>query len=151
MDDRESKNRIPCVIEAGVLTNPRDMQRVLRDLGHVRYIELVDDVAQREGEGYVMSVVSHPSHATVVAHKRLYLNVNGFDYLKLTPVGDSGTAFDLVVDAYRTLRILPQTDPLSECLDDAPGSEAARLLDETLDSELYAEIYADDEDAPDSF
>lgn len=146
MDERESKNRIPCVIEAGVLTSPRDMQRVLRDLGHVRYVELVDDVVQREGEGYVMSVVSHPSNATVVAHKRLYLNVNGFDYLKLVPVSDSVTAFDLVIDAYRTLRLLPQTDPLAECLDEGPGSDAARLLDETLDSELYAEIYADDED-----
>ena len=146
MDEREFKNQIPCLIESGVLTNYRDMQRILRDLGHVRYAEVVEGTVRHEGEGYVMSVVSNHHSATVVAHKRLYLNVNGFDYLRLEPTDDGSTAFELV-DACRTLRLLPQVDPIAECLADDDLSETAHLLEDPLDTELYAEIYADDDDA----
>src|SRR5262245_11105931 len=101
MDERERKNQIPCVIDSGVLTNYRDMQRILRDLGHVKYAESIDGQMHRDGEGYVMSVVSNAHSATVVAHKRLYLNVNGFDYLRLEPLDDGSTAFELI-DTIRT-------------------------------------------------
>jgi hypothetical protein len=146
MDERERKNQIPCVIEAGVLTNYRDMQRILRDLGHVKYAEVIDGQVHRDGEGYVMSVVSNGHSATVVAHKRLYLNVNGFDYLRLEPMDDGSTAFELI-DSCRTLRLVPQVDPISECLAADEIDETARLLEDPLDAELYAEIYADDDDA----
>ncbi|MBC7541906.1 MAG: hypothetical protein H7338_04170 [Candidatus Sericytochromatia bacterium] len=148
MDEREVKNQIPCVIESGVLTNYRDMQRILRDLGHVRYAEVVDGDVRHEGEGYVMSVVSNGHSATVVAHKRLYLNVNGFEYLRLAPIDHQSTAFELV-DSCRTLRLIPQVDPIAECLADDDIVEAARLLEDPLDTDLYAEIYADDDDAVD--
>jgi hypothetical protein len=134
MDERERKNQIPCVIDAGVLTNHRDMQRILRDLGHVKYAEIIDGHVNRDGEGYVMSVVANGHSANVVAHKRLYLNVNGFDYLRLEPMDDGSTAFELV-------------DPISECLGADEVDETARLLEDPLDAELYAEIYADDDDA----
>jgi hypothetical protein len=144
MDERERKNQIPCVIDSGVLTNYRDMQRILRDLGHVKYAEIIDGDVHRDGEGYVMSVVSNAHSATVVAHKRLYLNVNGFDYLRLEPMDDGSTAFELI-DAIRTLRLVPQVDPISECLAADEADETARLLEDPLDAELYAEIYNDDD------
>ena len=145
MDERERKNQIPCVIETGVLSNYRDMQRILRDLGHVRYAEVVDGAVCREGEGYVMSVVSNGYSATVVAQKRIYLNVNGFEYLQLQPLADGSTAFELV-DACRTLRLVPQVDPVTECMGSDDLIETTRLLEDPLDAELYAEIYADDDD-----
>lgn len=145
MEDRELKNRIPCLIEQGILYNYRDMIRVLRDLGHVRYQELVNGEVQTEGEGYVVSVVSSVQSATIVINKRLYLNVNGFDYLTMaTETGTKQAQLELV-DTDRILRLCPITDPLTEEQPISVEQVSRDLDEESLSEEEFAEIYLEDD------
>lgn len=136
------EHQIPCIIEEGLVCSFRDMQRVLRDLGHVRYIEFLDGKVRTRGEGYVMSVVSNGHSASVIAHKRIYLNVNAFEALKIA-THTHETHFDLI-EPHRTLRLIPLTDPVSECL----SADSQDALDEVydFDEDVLAEIYGDDED-----
>lgn len=112
-DDREDRNQIPCIIDEGIIANRRDMLRVLRDLGHVRYAEFIGEEVHGHGEGIVSNVYAHDRAATIIANKRLYLNVNGFDYLKLSRPEADITTFDLIVGT-RILRLEPLSDPLRE-------------------------------------
>ena len=147
-DDREDRNRIPCIVDAGIIANRKDMVRVLRDLGHVRYADLVGDDVRATGEGIVSSVFTHEAAATIVANKRLYLNVNGFDYLRLGAADEQPT-FDLVCED-RTLRL----EPLSDGLRDGTVIEEASyvsadalqgLMGTHLSEEDLAELFLDDE------
>jgi hypothetical protein len=110
-DERELKNQIPCIVDEGIVANRRDMVRILRDLGHVRYQDMLDGRLRTEGEGFVTSVFSNQNGATIFVNKRLYINVNSFDYLRLGKTEDDGAAIDLVDEA-RTVRLLPLSDPL---------------------------------------
>lgn len=113
MDLREEKNKIPCIVDEGVVVNRRDMVRILRDLGHVRYTDFDGDRVRTVGEGYVTSVFSNGAGSTIFVNKRLYINVNSFDYLKLSKLEDETAAFDLV-DEQRTVRLIPLSDALQE-------------------------------------
>lgn len=113
MGEREDKNKIQCIVDEGVLANRRDMVRILRDLGHVHYEDLVDGHVRTRGEGYVANVCSNPTAATVFVNKRLYINVNGFDYMKMARTGTDDTAIELVDDR-RTIRLLPSSDGVQD-------------------------------------
>ena len=145
MDDREQKNQIQCIVDEGVLVNRRDIVRILRDLGTVRYLDIQDGTVVRTGEGYVASVVSSASSSTVIANKRLYLNVNSFEYLRLGVEADL-PVFDLVDDK-RTIRLIPSPDsagerPAAQSEDETYGTgRLDRLFGDSL-----AEVYLDDED-----
>lgn len=149
-DEREDRNRIPCIVDEGVIANRKDMVRVLRDLGHVRYAELIGEEVRATGEGIIVNVVTHESAATVVANKRIYVNVNGFDYLKLTRVGEDLTAFDLVAEE-RTLRLEPLSDPIrdghiAEEAHYVPAGALGGLIGHQLSEEDLAELFMDDDD-----
>lgn len=103
----------PCIIDAGIVVNKRDILRLLEDLGRVSYEEIRHGQVFRRGEGYVMEVYCDPTCATVVANCTLYLNVNSFDYLELDAPEDERPCFDLVLDG-RILRLRPLSDPISE-------------------------------------
>ena len=145
MEDRELKNRIPCLIEQGIVYNYRDMIRVLRDLGHVRYQELVGETVRAEGEGYVVSVVSSSQSATIIINKRLYINVNGFDYLTLATDSESRQSRLDLVDGERIIRLSPVTDPLAEDQPISVEQVQRDLEEEVLSEEEFAEIYLDDD------
>src|SRR6185369_2311169 len=104
MDEREEKNQIQCIVDEGIVVNRRDMVRILRDLGHVRYRDCVEGAMRREGEGIVMSVFANDKSSTIIVNKRLYINVNSFDYLRIGGDGDAVT-IDLI-DNQRTVRLL---------------------------------------------
>lgn len=148
-EDRESRNRIPCIVDEGIIANRRDMVRVLRDLGLVHYADVVRGKVRAEGEGMVSQVFAHEAAATIVANRRLYVNVNGFDFLRLARVGEDGAAFDLVSDE-RTLRLEPLSDPLR---DGQPIEETTYVAAEALNGlmgvqlseEDLAELFMDDE------
>lgn len=151
MDSREAMNHLQCIIDQGVLVNRRDMVRILRDLGQVCYQDLVDGEIQRQGEGIIVEVASNDHAATVVVNKRLYLNVQAFDYLKLG-CDEAGEAVLELVSNRRSLRLLPLSDPLREphqaVLPDAEAvSQRAidRLLEDTL-AEVYLEDLDEEED-----
>ncbi len=117
----------PCIVDAGTLINKRDMYRLLSDLGHVQYVDIVDRQPRREGEGYVMEVYADSQTATLVANRALYININSFDYLNLDtvmePSGSSLVILDLVQDN-RVLRLIPLTDPRHDRLRDLEESRA---------------------------
>lgn len=103
----------PCIINSGAIVNKRDMQRLLADMGRVRYLHLEDGQVQSEGEGYIREVFADPQQATIVANHALYLNVYSFDYIELRQSTEEGAYLDLVQDC-RLLRLIPLSNPLKE-------------------------------------
>lgn len=148
-EERESRNRIPCIVDEGIIANRRDMVRVLRDLGHVRYTDMIGDEVRAAGEGLVSQVFSHESAATIVANRRLYVNVNGFDFMRLTRGGEHAVAFELVFEA-RTLRLEPLSDPLrdGQVLEETAYISAEALgglMGPQLSEEDLAELFQDED------
>lgn len=146
MDTRDDKNQLQCIVDEGLLVNRKDMVRILRDLGPVRYQDLVNGAIAHQGEGVIMNVVANDQNATVILNKRLYLNVNGFDYLSLGSDEAGGALVDLVAER-RTLRLIPTSDPMQ---DHTQGVlvEASASPREALDrifGDTFAEVYLDDD------
>jgi hypothetical protein len=145
MDERELKNQIPCIVDEGIVVNRRDMVRILRDLGHVRYADIVEDRVRTQGEGVVTSVFSNFNGSTIIVNKRLYINVNSFSYLRLGRTEEDAAAIDLVDEA-RVVRLIPLSDPLqgpSYGVEPAivqHGGSFGRILEDG-----YAEVYLDED------
>lgn len=136
----------PCIIDTGIVVNKLDMQRLLIDLGRVRYIHTQDERVQSEGEGYVMEVFADPSRSTLIANHALYLNVYSFDYLELKLSPERDTYFELVQDG-RQLRLIPLSNPLQE---QVSRSFNAAALDAVVDQVLSSnwDVQLDDDDCP---
>ncbi|MGL4377350.1 MAG: hypothetical protein ACRCT1_12990 [Microcoleaceae cyanobacterium] len=136
----------PCIIDTGIIVNKRDMQRLLVDLGRVRYIHSLDGKIKTEGEGYIMEVCADPSRSTLGANHTLYLNVYSFDYLELRESPEQLTFFDLVQDG-RQLRLIPLSNPLQ---DEFSRNLNAAALDAVVDQVLSSnwDVQIDDDDCP---
>ncbi|MNY19345.1 hypothetical protein D3C86_1527730 [compost metagenome] len=146
MEPRDRKNQLQCIVDEGLLVNRRDMVRVLRDLGPVRYQDLIDGKIAHQGEGIIVNVVANDQNATVILNKRLYLNVNAFDYLSLSADEVGGALVDLVSDQ-RTLRLIPTSDPMQEqehgVIVEASGSSREAL--DRIFGDHFAEVYLEDD------
>jgi hypothetical protein len=103
----------PCIVDAGILLNKQDMQRVLTDLNRVRYIYTQDCRITSQGEGCILEVFADPHRSTLVANGALYINVCSFDYLTLGRDVNQAPWFDLIQDD-RQLRLIPLSNPLQE-------------------------------------
>ncbi|MEB3174640.1 MAG: hypothetical protein VKN60_05550 [Cyanobacteriota bacterium] len=99
----------PCVIDRGLLVQKEDMKRVLNSLSRVRYRYTLEDLHYSEGEGWILAVFADPAQATIVVNQSLYINVQSFDYLKLTQV-DQQSVLTLVQDS-RQLELTPLAAP----------------------------------------
>lgn len=145
MDSRDPINQLQCIVDEGVLVQRKDMVRILRDLGQVRYQEWRNDQLRRQGEGIIVHVTASDRAATVILNKRLYLNVNAFDYLQLGCDEAGGAWVDLVSDGL-TLRLIPLTDPMESPV--LAGHEPVGIQRGALDrlfGESFAEVYLDDD------
>ncbi|PIQ28474.1 hypothetical protein COW36_13150 [bacterium (Candidatus Blackallbacteria) CG17_big_fil_post_rev_8_21_14_2_50_48_46] len=143
MKQNNPDQQIPCIIENGIVYGLKDIYRIIRDMGHVRYAEVVDDHIRASGEGYIMSVVANHHSATVIANRRIYLNVCGFDYMTIRTEEDGQVHFELV-DARRTLRLSPATDLNPE---DLSEEKPVRFEEYSpFEPEEFAEIQLDDDD-----
>lgn len=140
---QDQEHQIPCIIENGIVYGVKDIFRIVRDMGHVKYAELINGEVQSEGEGYIMSVVANQQSATVIANQRLYLNVCGFEYLSIATREDGQVHFDLV-HPYRTLRLTPTPDSNAE--EGAETREARYESYDEFEQEDFAEIHLDDDD-----
>lgn len=139
----EPDHQIPCIIENGIVYGMKDIYRIVRDMGHVRYSEIVNTEVVTRGEGYIMSVVANHQSATIIANQRLYLNVCGFDYMRISTQEDGNVHFDLV-HPYRTLRLTPVPDAGGE---EALEKQAQRYEDyDPFEQEDFAEIQLEDDD-----
>lgn len=146
MDDREYKNQLQCIVDEGILYNHKDMARILRDLGHVRYIDIRAGSELTSGEGYVMAAHPHPQSATIIVNKRIYINPRSFDYLQLgrDPLGHS--VLDLV-EGDRVIRIVPLSEPSAKQIESSESYQAD-ILDRMFEDD-FAEAYLDEEDDQD--
>lgn len=140
---QDQEHQIPCIIENGIVYGVKDIFRIVRDMGHVKYAEIINGETQSEGEGYIMSVVANQQSATVIANQRLYLNVCGFEYLSIATREDGQVHFDLV-HPYRTLRLTPTPDANAE--ENAETRETRYESYDEFEQEDFAEINLDDDD-----
>jgi hypothetical protein len=148
VDEREERNQIPCIVDEGLVVNRKDMVRILRDLGHVKYSDSQDGTVRTEGEGFVFSVFANYNRSTIFVNKRLYINVNSFSHIALSKLEDGTAAIDLVDDA-RTVRLVPLTDPLQER--QRFLAEPVMVPNERIFAEDLAEVYQDEDyDEPDN-
>lgn len=137
----------PCIIDTGIIINKRDMQKLLVDLGRVRYHHIQDEQVCSEGEGYILEVFANPQQATLVANHALYLNVYSFDYLELKQSPEKETYFDLVQEGGRLLRLIPLTNPLQEQFNRNLNAAALdAVMDQVLSSNWDTPL--DDDDCP---
>ncbi|MBD2485218.1 hypothetical protein [Planktothrix sp. FACHB-1365] len=135
----------PCIIDTGIVLNKRDMQKLLVDLGRVRYLHIQDGQICTEAEGYILEVFANPQQATLVANHSLYLNVYSFDYLELKQSPDKETYFDLVQEGGRLLRLIPLNNPLQEQFNRNFNAAALdAVMDQVLSSNWDAQIDEDD-------
>lgn len=110
----------PCIIESGILVNKEDIKRLINDLTQVNYIHIIDDVVLNRGTGWILEVFNDPNQATVVVNNSLYINIQSFDYLKLTQVSPQETYFDLIQDN-RQLRLIPLTTTANQDVQSSKG------------------------------
>ncbi|MGB3507949.1 MAG: hypothetical protein WBA93_01630 [Microcoleaceae cyanobacterium] len=136
----------PCIIDTGIIVNKSDMQRLLIDLGRVRYIHTQDGQIQSQGEGYILEVFADRQRSTLVANHSIYLNVYSFDYLELIKSPNQETYFDLITEG-RQLRLVPLSNPMQE---DATRNLNAAAFDAVMDQVLSSnwDMQFDDDDCP---
>jgi len=135
----------PCIVDNGILVSKQDIQRLLSDLGRVRYFYWQDDRLASDGEGFVLDVFQDPCRSTLVANNSLYLNVQSFDYLELSrPNGQVGSRFTLVQDSIR-LELIPLSDPLQDQGDRAIDTAALEAVVAEVLSAGW-DLQMDDED-----
>lgn len=133
MNQKHSSNLpAPCIVDNGIVIHKADMLRLLKGLRNVRYIHRQDDEITNTGQGYVKEVFADPNQATLVANRRLYLNVHSFDYLEMISAGDE-TSFALVQDN----RCLCLT-PLSQCCESRTHKEIDAAALEAIVSEALS-------------
>ena len=141
-------NRVhaPCIIDTGIVVNKLDIERLLIDLGRVRYVHLLDGQIQSQGEGYILEVFEDFQRSTIVANHSIYLNVYSFDYLELKQSRDGEAYFDLINEG-RLLRLIPLSSPLQ---DETSRDFNAAALDAVMDQVLSAnwDVNLDDDDCP---
>ncbi|MGF1496142.1 MAG: hypothetical protein ACFB8W_04870 [Elainellaceae cyanobacterium] len=134
----------PCIVDTGIVVNKQDMQRLLADLGAVRYAYTQDQTLLADGEGYVVEVFADPQQATLVTNQTLYLNVHSFDYLELSRSPEREACFDLMQDS-RQLRLIPLSNPLKERSDRSLNVAALEaVVAEVLSANL--DVKMDDDD-----
>ena len=135
----------PCIVDRGIVINQDDIRRLLADLCHVYYIHSIDGQINSEGQGLIQEIFSDSHQSTLVANRKLYINIQSFDYLQLSKYTDDRTCFDLVQDNLR-LRLIPvsrisQSQAISRNID-AETIEA--MVTEVLSARL--DVQLDDEE-----
>ncbi len=135
----------PCIVEEGIVINQDDIRRLLADLCHVSYVHTIDGKASSEGKGFIQEIFSDSSQSTLIANRKIYINLKSFDYLRLSKSTEGQACFDLIQDN-RILRLIPisrvtQPQSIPKNLDaEAIEAMVAEVLSARLDVQL------DDED-----
>lgn len=135
----------PCIVDEGILIDRDDIKRLLADMCHVHYVHTIEDRVTSEGQGFIQEIFNDSHQSTLIANKKIYININSFDYLKLSKSTDNEACFDLIQDN-RQLRLIPvsrtaQAQTVSKNID-AETIEA--MVTEVLSARL--DVQLDDED-----
>ncbi len=135
----------PCIVDEGIVINQDDIKRLLADLCHVNYVHTIDGEVSSEGQGFIQEIFNDSNQSTLIANRKIYINLQSFDYLCLSKNTEEQACFDLIQDN-RQLRLIPisratqpQTVPKNL---DAEAIEA--MVTEVLSAHL--DVQLDDED-----
>jgi hypothetical protein len=144
-EQTQRKLPAPCIVDFGTIVNKDDMKRLLEDLNHVRYIHTIDNEFHTEGKGWVQEVFNDPHQSTLIANGNLYINLQSFDYLKLSQSSAKETYFDLVQDN-RQLRLIPLSNLAQEPTNTYNFNAAAieAMVTEVLSAQLDVQLDDDD-------
>ena len=96
----------PCIVDEGIIVNQDDIRRLLADLCHVRYVHKLGGQETSQGQGYVREIFSDNHQSTLIANQKIYLNLQSFDYLRLSISTEGNTCFDLI-QGDRQLSLIP--------------------------------------------
>ncbi|MEL6928311.1 MAG: hypothetical protein AAFO95_06735 [Cyanobacteria bacterium J06600_6] len=96
----------PCIVDEGIIVNQDDIRRLLSDLSHVQYVHQIGGQATSSGQGYVREIFSDRHQSTLIANQKIYLNLQSFDYLRLSKTTEGNTCFELIQDN-RQLSLTP--------------------------------------------
>lgn len=107
--EQDGDKQLPCIVGIGVVASKKDMMRVLRGLDHVKFIDLIDGTVEVEDEAFVVEVFSSDAESTIVFNRRIHINVDNFEYLKIK---SSQPGVVELIEGHRTLRLESLTDPL---------------------------------------
>ena len=102
-------SQISCLVEQGIIYSKRDMIRILRDLDRVNYTDLIDNLSVAYGEGYVVEVYANSFDSTLVFNNRLHINVNSFDFLKISSEPEKTVE---LISGHRIIKLKPLTNIL---------------------------------------
>ncbi|MDX1921223.1 MAG: hypothetical protein SFU25_10885 [Candidatus Caenarcaniphilales bacterium] len=80
---KQEDQLVPCLIDRGVIFNKRDIIRLLQGLDHIEYTEYLNGKPLLKREGYVVEIFEDPAEASLFFNRRVHLNVNSFEYLKI--------------------------------------------------------------------
>ena len=135
----------PCIINEGTIVNQDDIKRLLGDLCHVRYIHTIDGRINSEGKGFVQEIFSDFNQSTLIANRKIYLNIQSFDYLQLSKSTDNEACFDLIQDS-RQLRLIPisRTTTSQTITKNLDAETIEAMVAEVLSARL--DVQLDDED-----
>ena len=118
----------PCIVDEGIIVNPDDIKRLLADLCHVQYIHKIGAQETSRGEGYIQEIFNHPNQSTLIANRKIYINIQSFDYLRLGKSKEGEACFDLIQDS-RQLTIVPiQRSPQSQAIAKNVDAEAIEAM-----------------------
>ena len=107
----ELENKIPCLVEYGIIYSKRDMIRILRDLDRVQYVDLIDNLTVASGEGFVIDVYANTYDSTLIFNNRIHLNVNGFEILKIRSTPEKIVE---LISGHRTIKLKPLTNIMKQ-------------------------------------
>ena len=148
MKNPSTENQISCLVDFGMIYSKRDMIRLLRDLDRVEYVDLIDNLAVAQGEGYIVEVYANNHDSTIVFNHRLHINVNGFDFLKIRSNPDKTVE---LVSGHRVIKLKPLTNILitnrsavEEEIDEQRVAIASQLAcDNEVDLDYSSEQFPD--------
>ena len=109
MQTNNMDNQLSCLVEQGIIYSKRDMIRILRDLDRVLYVDLIDNASVANGEGYVVEVYANGYDSTLVFNNRLHINVNSFDFLKISSQPERLVE---LISGHRIIKLKPLTNIL---------------------------------------
>ncbi len=133
-DNQKATNRVQFIVNDGIIYNKKDMLTLLRDLGHVVYYEFIRGKVVAKGRGYIMRVSASSEDPTLFLSGRVYINVNVFDYIRLTKIrGQEKTLFELH-SGDRVINLLPDDNPRAQ----APLSQSL-FADKLMELGIVAE------------
>lgn len=144
-----SESQIPCIVDRGVIFNKHDMIRVLQGLDQVEYTEIIENNIHVKREGFIVEIFEDPQEATIFLNRRIYINVNSFEYIRINYDSSEEAAkeknsycIELVMPG-RTINLRPLTDPI-----DNPNSLIAEVEERRRNNlNVWEEVVAEvDED-----